>query len=136
MNQVPSQMIKLQLQCRLQPPSKRHLVAAVKDILPLGSQDWAILLTQYNKYAHANNKLNPLKIEFQALVNHSKPTGDPLYMYEAKATQMAMDKRAEILECSDLGLEEEDNGVGAKVNDESLSWFEGPLVAITLCDSL
>ena len=92
------------------------LVAAVKEILPLGSQDWANVLTRYNEYADANNRVNrdvdPLKIKFRALVNHSKPTGDPdcpSYVREAKATQIAMDKRAEILACSDSASNEEES---------------------------
>jgi len=84
------------------------LVAAVKQVLPLGSQEWALVLTKYNDYADQNNRatrdLDPLKIKFRALVNHSKPTGDPdcpTYVREAKSTQMAIDKRAEILACDD-----------------------------------
>ena len=84
------------------------LVTAVKDVLPLGSHDWAEVLTKYNNYAKLNNHairdLDPLKIKFRALVNHSKPTGDPdcpTYVREAKATQLAIDKRAEILACED-----------------------------------
>ena len=89
-------------------------MAAVKEILPLGSHNWSMVLARYNEYTEANNRTNreldSLKIKFRALVNHSKPTGDPdcpSYVREAKATQLAMDKRAEILACSDLGSEEE-----------------------------
>ena len=32
------------------------LVAAVKHVLPLGSQEWAQVLTKYNNYADLNNQ--------------------------------------------------------------------------------
>ena len=90
------------------------LVSAVKEVLPLGAQEWALVLTQYNDYAEANNRasrdLDPLKIKFRALVNHTKPTGDPdcpSYVREAKSTQMAIDKRAEILACDDGDSEDD-----------------------------
>ena len=34
------------------------LVAAVKEVLPLGSQDCLLVLTRYNKYAEANDRAN------------------------------------------------------------------------------
>ena len=88
------------------------LVAAVKQYLPLGSQEWAHVLEKYNTYANTNNRLNrdldPLKLKFRALVNHSKPTGDPdcpSYVREAKATAKAMEARAHVVACNDDGDE-------------------------------
>ena len=69
------------------------LVSAVKDTFPLGAQEWMIVLNKYHDYAELNNRvtqdLKPLKIKFRALVNHSKPTGDPdcpTYVCEANSS--------------------------------------------------
>ena len=87
---------------------------AVKEVLPLGAQEWALVLAQYNNYAELNNRaiqdLDPLKIKFRALVNHTKPRGDPdcpTYVREAKATQIAIDKRAEVIACDNGDSEDE-----------------------------
>ena len=57
------------------------LVEAVKSFLPLGSQEWGYVLERYNTYAAGNNHaiqdVDLIKLKFQALVKHTKPTGDP-----------------------------------------------------------
>ena len=72
-------------------------VTAIKEILLLGSHQWVVVLKQYNDYAKLNNQaiqeMDPLKIKFWALVNHSKPTGNPdcqRYVCEAKSTQTGL----------------------------------------------
>ncbi|POV99183.1 hypothetical protein PSHT_13661 [Puccinia striiformis] len=98
------------------------LVNAVKAYLPLGRDEWTHVLDQYNRYATSNNRssrdLEPLKIKFRALVNHTKPTGDPdcpTYVREAKYAQRDMDKRAHVIACADES-DDEANGVGAHVS--------------------
>jgi hypothetical protein len=83
-------------------------VDAVKSFLPLGNQEWARFVDQYNQYAtengQANRELDPLKLKFRALVNSTKPTGDPNippHVQAAKETQLAMDKRANVLALND-----------------------------------
>ncbi|KNE96577.1 hypothetical protein PSTG_10135 [Puccinia striiformis f. sp. tritici PST-78] len=98
------------------------LVNAVKAYLPLGRDEWTHVLDQYNWYATSNDRssrdLEPLKIKFRALVNHTKPTGDPdcpTYVREAKYAQRDMDKRAHVIVCADES-DDEANGVGAHVS--------------------
>ncbi|KAH9459287.1 hypothetical protein Pst134EA_019442 [Puccinia striiformis f. sp. tritici] len=98
------------------------LVNAVKAYLPLGRDEWTHVLDQYNRYATSNDRssrdLEPLKIKFRALVNHTKPTGDPdcpTYVREAKYAQRDMDKRAHVIACADESNDEA-NGVGAHVS--------------------
>ncbi|POW02902.1 hypothetical protein PSTT_11448 [Puccinia striiformis] len=98
------------------------LVNAVKAYLPLGRDEWTHVLDQYNRYATSNDRssrdLEPLKIKFRALVNHTKPTGDPdcpTYVREAKYAQRDMDKRAHVIACADES-DDEANGVGAHVS--------------------
>ncbi|PLW37963.1 hypothetical protein PCASD_10043 [Puccinia coronata f. sp. avenae] len=84
------------------------LIEAVKEHLPLGSQEWGYVLKRYNTYA-ANNKCaireqESIKLKFQALVKHTKPTGDPScpsHVREAKLTQKAMDNQAHLVACND-----------------------------------
>ena len=56
------------------------LVAAVKQVLPLGSQEWTKVLDIYNKYATENNRMarevDSLKMKFRNLVDAKKPTGE------------------------------------------------------------
>ncbi|KNZ62785.1 uncharacterized protein VP01_1223g2 [Puccinia sorghi] len=61
------------------------LVATIKQILPLASQEWGKFQEIYNQYAINNNQMsrdiNPLKIKFQSLVDeaherYSIPTVD------------------------------------------------------------
>jgi hypothetical protein len=84
------------------------LVDAVKSFLPLGNQEWARVIDQDNQYAtkngRANRELDPLKLKFCALVNSTKPTGDPnipLHVWAAKETQLAMDKQTHVLALND-----------------------------------
>ncbi|KAH9443080.1 hypothetical protein Pst134EB_027433 [Puccinia striiformis f. sp. tritici] len=98
------------------------LVDAVKAYLPLGRDEWTHVLNQYNWYATSNDRssrdLEPLKIKFRALVNHTKPTGDPdcpTYVREAKYAQRDMDKRAHVIVCADES-DDEANGVRAHVS--------------------
>ena len=74
------------------------LVEAVKSFLPLGSQEWGYVLERYNTYAAGNNRaireVDSIKMKFQALVKHTKPTGDPgcpVHVREAKLAQKSMD---------------------------------------------
>jgi len=90
------------------------LVEAVKSFLPLGSQEWGYVLERYNTYASDNNRaireLESIKLKFQALVKHTKPTGNPacpLHVREAKLIQKSMDNRAHMIACSD-DVESED----------------------------
>ncbi|KAH9459219.1 hypothetical protein Pst134EA_019368 [Puccinia striiformis f. sp. tritici] len=117
------------------------LVDAIKAYLPLGRDEWTHVLDQYNRYATSNNRssrdLEPLKIKFRALVNHTKPTGDPdcpTYVREAKYAQRDMDKRAHVIACADES-NNEDNGVGApvlmSVDSENPNTDEGSLGANT-----
>jgi hypothetical protein len=83
-------------------------VDVVKSVLPLGNQEWACVVDQYNRYAtensQANRELDPIKLKFCALVNHSKPTGKPNippHVRKAKETQLAMDKQAHLLALND-----------------------------------
>ena len=77
------------------------LVLAVKQILPLGSQEWNKVLDLYNNYARANNRAlrecDPLRAKFKSLHESKKPTGDafcPPYIREAKAVDREIRARA------------------------------------------
>jgi hypothetical protein len=92
----------------------KELNNAVKAFLPLGSQEWDCVHEQYKSYAKENGcdyrELNSLKIKFQALVNFSKPTGNPKCpetVCEAKRIQKATDARAHVMDCNDV---EQDDG--------------------------
>ncbi|KAH9466259.1 hypothetical protein Pst134EB_001317 [Puccinia striiformis f. sp. tritici] len=104
------------------PTSSTPSTCTTKAYLPLGRDKWTHVLDQYNRYATSNNRssrdLEPLKIKFRALVNHTKPTGDPdcpTYVREAKYAQRDMDKRAHVIACADES-DDEANGVGAHVS--------------------
>ena len=67
-----------------------------------------LLINIYNQYAtkngQANRELDPLNLKFRALVNSTKPTGDPNippHVRAAKETQLAVDKRAHVLALND-----------------------------------
>jgi hypothetical protein len=67
------------------------LIATVKQILPIGGQEWTKVQDIYNEYARANNcmlcQANPLKTKFKNLSNQKKPTGKsicPPHIREAK----------------------------------------------------
>ncbi|KAH9464993.1 hypothetical protein Pst134EB_004490 [Puccinia striiformis f. sp. tritici] len=111
-------------QQRVNPPptSSTPSTCTTKAYLPLGRDEWTHVLDQYNWYATSNDRssrdLEPLKIKFRALVNHTKPTGDPdcpTYVREAKYAQRDMDKRAHVIACADES-DDEANGVGAHVS--------------------
>ncbi|PLW18272.1 hypothetical protein PCASD_16074 [Puccinia coronata f. sp. avenae] len=99
------------------------LVEAVKEHLPLGSQEWGYVLERYNTYANDNKRAireqDSIKYKFQALVKHAKPTGDPncpSHVREAKLTQKAMDNRAHVVACNDDAESDDDqNGVRAPI---------------------
>ena len=85
------------------------LVEAVKSFLPLGSQEWGYVLERYNTYAAGNNHaiqdVDLIKLKFQALVKHTKSTGDPgcpVHVQEAKLAQKSMDNRAHMIACNDV----------------------------------
>ena len=91
------------------------LVSAVKQILPLGAQEWVHVQDLYNQYASKNNRVtrepDPLKYKFRALATHSKPTGDPdcpSYVREAKLAQKAMDSWAHVIACNDSDNEDDE----------------------------
>ena len=84
------------------------LFKVVKSVLPLGSQEWGYVLERYNLYATSNNRAireqDSIKLKFQALVKHTKPTGDPdcpSHVREAKLTQKALDNQAHMIACGD-----------------------------------
>ncbi|KNZ49692.1 hypothetical protein VP01_4845g1 [Puccinia sorghi] len=63
-----------------------------------GYGEWGFVRDWYNVYATENNwapcDFDPLKMEFWALVNRAKPTGNPdfpTYFCDAKSTQKSMD---------------------------------------------
>ena len=77
------------------------LVAAVKKILPLGSQEWSKVQDIYNCYASENHRMtreaDPLKIKFRNLVDSKKPTGEticPPWIREAKLVDLSIRERA------------------------------------------
>ncbi|PLW49791.1 hypothetical protein PCASD_01516 [Puccinia coronata f. sp. avenae] len=91
------------------------LIEAVKEHLPLGSQEWGYVLERYNTYAADNKRAireqESIKLKFQALVKHTKPTGDPScpsHIREAKLTQKAMDNRAHLVACNDDAKSDDD----------------------------
>ncbi|PLW25446.1 hypothetical protein PCANC_27256 [Puccinia coronata f. sp. avenae] len=109
------------------------LVEAVKHVLPLGANEWAIVHERYSKYALKNGQAiceqDSVKNKFRALVNLNKPTSDPdcpTWVREAKHNQKLIDNCAQLLTL-DEESSGEDNGVGAEVsislddesNDES-----------------
>ncbi|PLW29203.1 hypothetical protein PCASD_14623 [Puccinia coronata f. sp. avenae] len=66
----------------------------------------------------AVKELDPLKLKFCALVNSTKPTGDPNippHVRAAKENQLAMDKQAHVLALNDKESNGEENGVGAPI---------------------
>jgi hypothetical protein len=91
------------------------LIEVVKEHLPLGSQEWGYVLKRYNTDA-ANNKRaiceqESIKLKFQALVKHTKPTGNPScpsHIQEAKLTQQAMDNQAHLVACNDNAKSDDD----------------------------
>ncbi|KAA1080359.1 hypothetical protein PGT21_004051 [Puccinia graminis f. sp. tritici] len=67
----------------------------VRQILPLGSQEWLKVQALYNHWAIANNRLeceaDPLKTNFRTMVNARKPTGKtvcPPWICEAKEIEV------------------------------------------------
>jgi hypothetical protein len=89
-------------------PDCLALVNAVKMYLPLGSQEWGYVQVEFNKYAQETGRptreVEALKLKFRALANQTKPTGDadcPVYVREAKATQVSIDRRAHVISCND-----------------------------------
>ncbi|PLW13443.1 hypothetical protein PCASD_20522 [Puccinia coronata f. sp. avenae] len=98
------------------------LVEAVKHVLPLGANVWAIVHEHYSEYALKNGRAireqDSVKNKFRALVNLNKPTGDPdcpTWVRKAKHTQKLINNRAQLLTL-DEESSGEDNGVGAEVS--------------------
>ncbi|KNZ58181.1 hypothetical protein VP01_1981g10 [Puccinia sorghi] len=62
------------------PPSQQQTFCA-KAFLPQCAIEWVFVQDWYNVYSTENNwapcNLDTLKMKFQALVNHAKPTGNP-----------------------------------------------------------
>ncbi|PLW15586.1 hypothetical protein PCASD_21781 [Puccinia coronata f. sp. avenae] len=70
------------------------LIAAVKQVLPLGSQEWSKVQDIYNVYARENGRQlqesDPLKPKFKTLWDVKKPTGNPHiaeYIRDAKEVE-------------------------------------------------
>ena len=80
------------------------LVKAVKHVLPLGANEWAIVHERYSKYALKNGQAireqDSVKNKFRALVNLNKPTGDPdctTWVCKAKHTQKLINNCSQLL---------------------------------------
>ncbi|KAA1064732.1 hypothetical protein PGT21_012824 [Puccinia graminis f. sp. tritici] len=103
----------------------------VRQILPLGSQEWSKVQALYNQWAIANDqserKADPLKTKFRTMVHVRKPTGKtvcPPGICEAKEIKVLIRERAVHNTVVDsLGNEEnesadERNGIGAEVGQD------------------
>ena len=88
----------------------KALVEAVQAFLPLGAQEWNHVQQRYNsKHAEVNGQESRevllLKNKFCALVNFSKPTGNPScpdHVQDERKAQKAIDARAHVVACSDV----------------------------------
>jgi hypothetical protein len=96
-------------------PDSEALVAAVKEILPLGSQEWLKVQEIYSVYASENNRAirepESIRNKFRALVNQYKPTGNPnceRHIRDAKDVQKLIDHRASVLALNDPGSGDEE----------------------------
>ncbi|KAI7946386.1 hypothetical protein MJO29_010913 [Puccinia striiformis f. sp. tritici] len=92
------------------------LVEIVKEILPLGSNEWEQVHELYSEYARANGRTardaDPLKTKFKALFNSKKPTGNPncpVHIREAKRANVMINERARSLAVVDNEFEEEES---------------------------
>ncbi|KAA1113036.1 hypothetical protein PGT21_019217 [Puccinia graminis f. sp. tritici] len=101
------------------------LVAIVKDVLPLGSNEWDDVHFKYSQYAMANGRtvhdVEPLKTKFRTMAASRKPTGNPncpTWIREAKRVNLLIKDRAKNLAFVDEDADEEvesdneRNGVG------------------------
>ncbi|PLW08587.1 hypothetical protein PCASD_26408 [Puccinia coronata f. sp. avenae] len=93
------------------------LIAAVKQVLPLGSQEWSKVQDIYNVYARENGRQlresDPLKMKFKTLWCVKKPTGNPHiaeYICDAKEVEQQI----------------RENGVGANVSLDEMDKDEIP----------
>lgn len=71
-------------------------MAAVKEVLALGSQEWIKVQEIHNIYAIQNDRIcrvsNPLKTKFKNMVDQKKPTGEtacPPWIREAKSVKIS-----------------------------------------------
>ncbi|PLW23123.1 hypothetical protein PCASD_15236 [Puccinia coronata f. sp. avenae] len=102
------------------------LIAAVKQVLPLGSQEWSKVQDIYNVYARENGRQlresDPLKTKFKTLWDVKKPTGNPHiaeYIRDAKEVEQQIREPAASHACVDKDEYESNdnrNGVGANVS--------------------
>ncbi|PLW42223.1 hypothetical protein PCANC_12118 [Puccinia coronata f. sp. avenae] len=83
------------------PPDCKALVSAVRQVLPLGSQEWGRVANIYNNWVVENGQMtreqDPLKAKFKSLVNAKKPTGETVcapWIQDAKSVEMAICERA------------------------------------------
>ncbi|KAI7961778.1 hypothetical protein MJO28_002267 [Puccinia striiformis f. sp. tritici] len=70
----------------------RALVRAIKEVLPLGANEWSRVVDMYNDYAQKNQRAfrdeKSIRNKFKGLHSARKPTGDPMikdFIRDAKA---------------------------------------------------
>ncbi|POW12813.1 hypothetical protein PSHT_07970 [Puccinia striiformis] len=124
----------------------RALVRAIKEVLPLGANEWSRVVDMYNDYAQKNQRAfrdeKSIRNKFKGLHSARKPTGDPMikdFIRDAKAAFEEMRARAARYENVDVDEDEDEeyrdylgsqqyesdderNGVGADLSngEESL----------------
>ncbi|KAH9470348.1 hypothetical protein Pst134EA_007614 [Puccinia striiformis f. sp. tritici] len=109
----------------------RAVVAAIKEVIPLGSNEWDRVVDMYNNnYARPNHCAlrdeKSIRGKFRHLFQARKPTGDPSikdFVREAKELWKLMQERAATYKnCDEEDEYESDdprNGDGAPIEDES-----------------
>ncbi|KAH9464099.1 hypothetical protein Pst134EB_003636 [Puccinia striiformis f. sp. tritici] len=96
----------------------RALVRAIKEVLPLGANEWSRVVDMYNDYAQKNQRAfrdeKSIRNKFKGLHSARKPTGDPMikdFIRDAKAAFEEMRARAARYENVDVDEDEDEEYV-------------------------